>query len=126
MGNVAALVCAIAFALFMLALVMVVLKLAKTMSLTNRILDDLRKEGLPLVSKLQTTMDHVNNEMGYIDKVLESTEKMAARADSLTRMAQQLITSPLVRIVSLGVGVQRALGVAKPEREDLEAEAEGD
>ena len=122
MGGVAALICAISFALVMLALVVVVLKLARTMSITNIILDDMRKEALPMMGKLQTTMDHINGALGYMDNILKATEKVAARANSLTKVAQQLVTSPLVRILSVGVGIQRALGLSPTEEERMQAE----
>jgi uncharacterized protein YoxC len=126
MGNVAALVCAISFALLMLALVIVVLKLARTMAITNGILDDIRKETLPLMGRVQTTMDHINNEMGYVDGVLKSAEKLAARANNMTQTAQSLITSPLVRVLSLGLGVQRALGMAPADRGETGSAAESE
>lgn len=122
MGGVAALICAISFALLMLALVIVVLKLARTMAITNGILDDIRKETVPLMGKLQTTMDHVNNEMGYVDGVLKSAETLAARANSMTKAAQSLVTSPLARVLSLGLGVRKALGIASPGKERMEPE----
>jgi uncharacterized protein YoxC len=109
LGGIAALICAISFALLMLALTIVALKLARTMTLTNNILDDIRKEAVPLMGRIQTTMDHVNNEMGYVDGVLRSAEKIAAQANTMTRAAQSLLTSPLVRVLSLGAGMQRAL-----------------
>ena len=123
MGNVAAMVCAISFALLMLAAVLVVLKLARTMTLTNHILNDVRKEMVPLMGKLQATMDHINNEMGYVDGVLGSVEKLASRANSMTKVAQQLVTSPLVKVLSLGAGVQRALGISFSGREGTGDEA---
>ncbi len=126
MGGVAALICAISFAMLMLAVVLVVIKLARTMSITNRMLNDMRKEVIPLVGKLQTTMDHINNEMGYVDGVLESTQKMAARANSATKAAQKLMTSPLVRVLGLGLGIQRALGFSSSGRDDGNAEMEED
>jgi uncharacterized protein YoxC len=126
MGGVAALICATSFALFMLALVIVALKLAHTMSTTNRILDDIRKETLPLMGKLQTTMDHINNEMGYVDGVLKSVEKLAGRANSMTKAAQSLVTSPLVRVLSLGLGVQKALGVTSPAKDRMEPDEGGE
>ena len=122
MGGVAALICAISFALVMLAVVVVVLKLARTMSITNLILDDIRKEALPLMGKLQATMDHINGALGYADSILKATEKIAARANSLTKVAQQLVTSPLVRILSVGVGIQRALGLSPAEEKRTQAE----
>ncbi|MBN2025363.1 MAG: DUF948 domain-containing protein [Actinobacteria bacterium] len=111
MGGVAALICAISFALLMLALMIVVLKLARTMAITNYILDDIRKEAIPLMARIETTIDHINNEMGYVDGVLKSAEKLAVRANTMTQAAQSLVTSPLVKVLSLGLGVQRALGL---------------
>ncbi|MFW6113304.1 MAG: DUF948 domain-containing protein [Actinomycetota bacterium] len=123
MGSVAAMICAISFGLLMLAAVVVVLKLARSMTLTNHILNDVRKEMVPLMGKLQTTMDHVNNEMGYVDGVLSSAEKLASRANAMTKAAQQLVTSPLVKLLSLGAGVQRALGLSFPGRKSEGNEA---
>jgi predicted PurR-regulated permease PerM len=126
MGGVAALICAISFALLMLAAILVVIKLARTLSITNHMLNDMRKEVIPLVSKLQTTMDHINNEMGHVDAVLESTQELAARANSATKAAQRLVTSPLFRVLGLGLGVQRALGFSSSRRDDMDTEMEED
>ncbi|WP_287153552.1 DUF948 domain-containing protein [Candidatus Solincola tengchongensis] len=117
MGGLAALICAASFALFMLSLAAVAWKLYHTMAVTNRILDDIRRETLPLLGKLQTTMDHVNREMEYVDGVLEAVGGLASRLDSMTAALQQLVTSPLVRFLSLGIGARRALG-ERARRED--------
>ncbi len=126
MGGVAALICAISFALVMLALAIVVLKLARTMTITNGILNDIRKEAVPLMGKFETTMDHINDEMGYADGILRSGQKLAERVNSMTRALEQVVTSPLVRILSLGAGVQRALGAAPDGKEGDGAEARED
>lgn len=110
MGGIAALICAVSFALLMLSLAAVAWKLSRTMAVTNRILDDIRRETLPLLGKLQTTMDHVNREMEYVDGVLETVGSLASRLDSMTVAVQQVVTSPLVRFLSLGIGARRALG----------------
>lgn len=120
MGGVAALICAISFALLMLALMIVVLKLARTLAITNYMLDDIRKEAIPLMARIETTIDHINNEMGYVDGVLKSAEKLAARANTMTQAAQSLVTSPLVKALSLGLGVQRALGLKSAGKEGTE------
>ena len=126
MGGVAALICAISFALLMLALIIVVLKLARTMALTNNLLDDIRKETVPLMGRVQTTIDHINNEMGYVDGVLKSAEKLAARANSMTMAAQSLVTSPLVKVLGLGLGVQKALGFSAGKERNEPAIGEGE
>ncbi|OFW55665.1 MAG: hypothetical protein A2W01_02255 [Candidatus Solincola sediminis] len=122
MGGIAALICAISFALVMLAFAIVILKLARTMTITNGILNDIRKEAVPLLGKFETTMDHINDEMGYVDGILESGQKLTERINSMTKALQKVVTSPLVRILSLGVGVQKALG-GSSEKEGDRAEA---
>jgi predicted PurR-regulated permease PerM len=117
LGGIAALVCAVSFALLMLAMVMVVVRLAMTMTITNRILNDIRKEAIPLIGKLQATMDHINTEMGYVDGILKSSEKLAERANSATKAAQKVVTSPLTRMLGLGIGIQRALGFRASRKE---------
>jgi uncharacterized protein YoxC len=126
MGGVAALICAISFALLMLALFIVVIKLARTMAITNNLLNDIRKETIPLMGRIQTTMDHINNEMGYVDGVLKSVEKIAATANSMTQAAQSLVTSPLVKVLSLGLGVQKALGISPAGKDRTEPAGESD
>lgn len=116
MGGTAALICAISFGVFMLAAALVTLKLARTMSITNRMLDDIRKQVVPLMGKLQTTMDHVNTEMGYVDGVLAAVERLAERADSMTKAAQSLFSSPLVKVLTLGMGARKALGRSQGDR----------
>jgi hypothetical protein len=91
MGGVAALIVASSFALVMLAFAFVVFKMARTLSITNGILNDLRKEAMPLMGKFQTTMDHVNDEMGYVDGILKSGEKLAERANSTTKALQHVL-----------------------------------
>ena len=124
MGDVAALICAISFALLMLAGMIVALKLARTMAITNRILNDIRKETLPLMTRVETAMDHVNGEIERLDGVLESLQKVAGRFDSATRTVQRLVASPFARLLTLGMGVQRALGMGPAARGRSEAARE--
>ncbi len=111
-------ICAISFALLMLTAVVVVIKLARTMTITNRILNDIRRETLPLMARVETTMDHINGELSYLEGILDSLEKLASRADSLTKTAQRFVGSPLVKLVTIGAGVRKALG-ADPRGEEV-------
>ncbi len=116
MGGVAALICAISFGILMLAVVIVVFRLSKTVKITNGLLDDLRKQTIPLMTRVQTTMDHLNSELGYLDRIMGSLEKLAERVNSITKVAQRIVSSPLVRIIGLGAGVQQALVSKDAER----------
>lgn len=125
MGDVAALVCALSFAIFMLALALVTLKLARSVSITNRILNDIRHEAVPLLTKLQTTMDHVNEEMARVDGVLGSVEEVAGRINAASKAAQKALTSPLTRLLALGMGARRAIGTTSSGGKEGQDEERG-
>lgn len=115
-------VCAISFGIFMLAAVWVMFKLARTMRITNDMLDDLRKQTIPMLSRVQTTMDHINQELEYVDRIMGSAEKIASRVNSMTKLAQQLVSSPIVKIIGVGAGIQRAFGSGKEKEGKIEVE----
>ncbi len=108
-GAVTGLAIAISFALFMLAATWVMLKLSRTLSITNHFLDDVRKQTIPMMTRFQTTMDHVNRELELVDSIMASGEKVASRLNSMTGVVQRLVSSPLVKIIGVGAGVQRAI-----------------
>ena len=66
---------AISFALFMLTATWVMLKLSKTLSITNLFLDDVRKQTIPLMTRFQSTVDHLNNELELVDRMVASGEE---------------------------------------------------
>jgi uncharacterized protein YoxC len=108
-GAITGLAIAISFALFMITATWVMLKLAKTLSITNNFLDDVRKQTIPLMTRFQTTMDHVNKELELVDGMVESGEKIFSRVNSMTRMVQEVVASPVVKILGVGAGIQKAM-----------------
>lgn len=108
-GAISGLAIACSFALFMIAATWVMFKLSRTLSITNLFLDDVRKQTIPLMTRFQTTMDHLNHELELVDGIMESGERMASRLNSMTKVVQKVVSSPLVKIIGVGAGVQRAI-----------------
>ncbi len=124
-GAITWLAIAISFTLFMLTATWVMLKLAKTLSITNNFLDDVRKQTIPLMTRFQTTMDHVNTELEMVERVVSTGESITNRVNSMTKLAQQVVSSPVVKIIGVGAGIQKAIspGGKKEEEEAVEAAA---
>ena len=114
-GAITGLAIAISFALFMITATWVMLKLVKTLSITNNFLDDVRKQTIPLMTRFQTTMDHVNKELELVDSMVESGEKIFSRVNSMTRMVQEVVASPVVKILGVGAGIQKAMAPREKE-----------
>jgi len=83
-------------------------QLIRTMGILNQFLDDVRVETVPLISRFQTTMDHVNTELGRVDGILTAVESMSQKANSATKVVQEVVTSPIVKVIGVGAGAGKA------------------
>ena len=107
-GQVSGLIAAIAFALMSFATIGLLIQLVKTMCITNTFLDDVRVETIPLMTKFQTTMDHVNTELERVDGILTAVESMSQKANSATKTVQEVVTSPIVKVIGISAGAGKA------------------
>lgn len=124
-GAITGLAIAISFAVFMITATWVMFKLSKTLSITNLFLDDVRKQTIPMMTRFQTTIDHVNNELELVDSMISTGEKIVSRVNSMTKMAQQVVASPVVKILGIGAGIQKAVA-PKDTEEGTEEKAAGE
>lgn len=109
-GEVSGLIAAIAFALMSVFTVWLLYQLVKTMGILNHFLDDVRVETVPLMTKFQTTMDHVNTELDRVDGILTAVESMSQKANNVTKVVQEVVTSPVVKAIGIGAGAGKAFG----------------
>jgi uncharacterized protein YoxC len=77
-GQVAALIAAVAFALLMLALTFVVLKLSKTVEETQRLVAGITDKTVPLLGEVTTSVTHVNRELVRVDAITANVQSMTA------------------------------------------------
>jgi len=108
MGYVAGLIAAIAFAVIAVLTAWLLYQLIRTMGIINQFLDDVRIETIPLMTRFQTTMDHVNNELDRVDGILTAVESMSQKANSATKVVQEVVTSPIVKAISISAGAGKA------------------
>ncbi len=117
-------VAAISFGLFMLAVAYVMFKLARAVNIANHMLDDIRRETIPAMSRVQTAMDHVNTGLELVDGVADNALKVAKRVNGLADALHRWVSSPLTRILGVGAAVTRILGgrrEGEPEEPNAEA-----
>ncbi len=103
-------VAAISFGLFMLAVAYVMFKLARAVNIANHMLDDIRRETIPAMTRVQTAMDHVNTGLELVDGVADNALKLAKQINSLGDALHRWVSSPLVRVLGVGAAVSRVLG----------------
>lgn len=110
MGHAAGLVAAIAFAVMSLFTAWLLFQLIQTMGIVNQFLDEVRIETIPLITRFQATMDHVNNELDRVDGILTAVESMSQKANNATKVVQEVVTSPIVKAISISAGAGKAYG----------------
>ena len=109
-GHVAGLIAAIAFAVSAVFTAWVLFKLVEMLGITNKFLDEVRVETIPLMTRIQTTMDHVNTELERVDGILSAVEGMTQKANAATKVVQEVVTSPVVKLIGVGAGAGKAYG----------------
>jgi uncharacterized protein YoxC len=126
-GQLAALIAAIGFALLMLALCYVVLKLAKTVDETSRLVAGINDKTLPLLGEVTTSVTHVNQELVRVDAITANVQSMTGNVSALTSLFAATLGSPIIKVAAFSYGVRSVAAkrhekdVNKRVREELKA-----
>lgn len=75
----------------------------------NNLVKSINKEVSPLLTKLQTTIDDVNSELERVDEIVASVAEVSEKVQVTTRIAQEVISSPLIKLASFSAGTKKAL-----------------
>ena len=92
-----------------LALAYVLLKMGGTFSRLNIFLKRLDQEVIPLLSKLQVTMEEVNSELAKVDEMMGTLVGVTDRVDATAKALQSAIVSPVKKAASLSAGVSETV-----------------
>lgn len=116
-GQLAALIAAIGFALLMLALCYVVLKLAKTVDETSKLVAGISDKTVPLLGEVTTSVTHVNQELTRVDAITANVQSMSGNVSALTSLFAATLGSPVIKVAAFSYGVRRA--AAKRNEKDV-------
>jgi uncharacterized protein YoxC len=107
-GQLAALIAAIGFALLMLALCYVVLKLARTVDETSKLVAGISDKTVPLLGEVTTSVNHINQELTRVDAITANVQSMTGNVSALTSLFAATLGSPVVKVAAFSYGVRRA------------------
>jgi uncharacterized protein YoxC len=105
-GQVAALIAAVFFALLMLALCYLVLKLTKTVDETSRLVASLTDQTVPLLNEVTTSVTHVNEELVRVDAITANVQSMTGNVSALTSLFAATLGSPIIKVAAFTYGVR--------------------
>lgn len=92
-----------------LALAYVLLKMGGTFSRLNDFLKRLDEEVIPLLSKLQITMEEINSQLGKVDEMMGTLVGVTDRVDATTKALQSAVVAPVKKAAGLSAGVSEAI-----------------
>ncbi len=97
------------FLAFAVGLTYALVRLAAVFKEIAAMLGDMTKEFVPILSRLQTTVDEVNSELGKIDEITGSVVHVTGAIQNTTSAVQSAISSPVKKMAGVSAGVSEAV-----------------
>src|ERR1700755_3537986 len=97
LGQVAALIAAIAFLLLCGALAVPILRLRHTVDAATQTLNDINDRTGPILGQAHTTLDGVNRHLARLDTITGHVSQVSANVANLTTVVTSAAANPLAK-----------------------------
>ena len=99
-----------------LGLTYVLIRLGATLGRLNTILEGVSGEIVPMLGKVSTTLDHVNDELDKVNRITETAVDAADKLDSAARAVSIAVTKPVKAASGVSAGVAHAFNSFRGKR----------
>jgi uncharacterized protein YoxC len=93
------------------------LRVGSTLGRVNRMLDGIMGELVPMLAKVSTSLDHVNEELDKVGRITDSATDATAKVDATVRAVSDAISKPFRAVSGFTAGVSHGFGVFKNKRD---------
>ena len=107
-GQIAAIVAAVAFVILVVLLAIPLLKLGRTLDEATIAIRKAHERTEPLLSDAGVTLTTVNTQLERVDGVTASAQAVAANTKALTTLFTATLGGPLVKAAALSYGLRKA------------------
>jgi len=114
--EVTGLVAIILLSAFAVVAIIVAIPIVRLINRMRLLVQKLNESLIPVVEKLNNTVTHLNIEIGSISELTQSASSIVVQLEKIIRLARIIITSPIIKIISTGVGL--AGGIKKVAGKD--------
>ncbi|MFD1931860.1 MULTISPECIES: DUF948 domain-containing protein [Nonomuraea] len=115
-GELAGLIVAMAWAILVCFLAMVLVKLARLLRETTKLVADLNERVVPLLEDMSMTVNEANRQLVAVEAITRDVKQVSGHAAKLSAVTQTIFTGPLIRVSALSHGVRRAIEARKHPR----------
>jgi hypothetical protein len=106
-GDWALLILAVFWAILVIVLAVLSIRVFRLLDSTTKTLDDFRVELVPILSEVKTTVTTVNRNLDHADGILVSAGHITQNVERVTTLVDQFVSLPLIKAISWGYGIQR-------------------
>jgi hypothetical protein len=115
-----ALYAGIAVAFFVLAWML--LRLARIFSTTEKTIQDVSEQVVPLLGKTHVTVDNINSQLSQLDEAVGDVAGMTGELDQTTTVITRGVRGGVIKVSSATAGLSRGIstflgGEKRPEKE---------
>ncbi|MEA2532650.1 MAG: hypothetical protein QOJ93_461 [Actinomycetota bacterium] len=121
-GQAAALIAALAFVALVAFLAVVLAKIAGILGEVQMTLNDVRKETMPLLKEVRTTVVTLNVEMDRVDGIMASAESAAASVSNVAKLVTAATANPIIKGMALLTGASVSLKSLRRKHRGAEEE----
>ena len=108
-GEIAGLVAAVAFVLFVGLTAVPLLKLGRVLDETRSFIRGVSNETVPLLNEVTTTVSSTNAQLVRVDAITSNVQTAAGNVSALTTLFAATLGSPVVKVAAFSYGVRSAL-----------------
>jgi hypothetical protein len=108
-GDWALLILAIFWAVLVLVIAVVSVKLFQMLDSTRQMIDGVRTETVPMLAEVRTTVITMNRNLEHADTIVVSAGKITKNVERVTTLVDQLVSLPLIKAISWTYGFQKGL-----------------
>ncbi|MDO8886738.1 DUF948 domain-containing protein [Candidatus Oleimmundimicrobium sp.] len=116
--NFLYLVLSIAIIGISIGLVILLARFSKTLNNINKLVEDVQREVMPIVSDLQVTVNKVNDGLSRIDEITGSVKDISGRFNLVVKILQEAVSSPLIKLAGVSAGAKKVINTLI-KREDV-------
>lgn len=107
-GQIAAIIAAVAFVILVVLLAIPLIKLGRTLDEATIAIRKAHEGTEPLLSDAGVTLTTVNTQLERVDGVTASAQAVAANTKALSTLFTATLGGPLVKVAALSYGVRKA------------------
>jgi uncharacterized protein YoxC len=115
-GEVAGLIAAVGWVALVVVLAVVLVKLARLLTETTKMVADLSERVVPLLDDVSVTVNEANRQLVAVEAITKDVKQVSAHAAKLSGVTQTIFTGPLIKVSSLSYGVRRAIAARRRPR----------